>query len=341
MARTSPRSVIGVLAVTAACLLLTSCFSVESSFTIHDDGTADVSMVTLVDTSRLEELASMLGEDMGPVGDLSPESLLEELGDDNPCEQLVGDLTGFDVETEEITNDGEVGVGCTVKGVPIEDLTASMQDDESSFTITQEGDATSFSATLTGVDELAGDPDEMTAMTEMLDVNLDDLFSITFSVTAPGSLGDNNASSTSGSTATWDVKPDADFVTSGDATMTAEWSGSSSSSSSTLWIILGIIAAIVIIGAIIYFLKRRKSGDATGTATTPADGPVMTPPPPPGAPGAPVAPTSSFDPPPPPPPVAPPPVDASPMDVPPPAAPPSSPPTSSPPTAPPPPPPPG
>lgn len=319
MARPSPRTAVRAVVIAATCLALTGCFSVESSFTIHDDGTADVTLVTLIDTSRLEEFASLLGEELGDVGDMSGDALLDEMmGGDDPCGTLIGGLSDYEVTTEEIDNDGEVGVGCTVKGVPIEDLTAGMQDDESSFTITQDGDATHFSAVLEGVDELAGDPDEMTAMTEMLDISLDDLFSITFSVTAPGSLGDNNASSTSGSTATWDVKPDADFVTGGDAVMTADWSGSSSSSSSTLWIILGIIAAVVIVGAIIYFVMRGKSGGTPAgdaPADTTSDTAVFTPPPPPGAP---VAPPSSFEPPPSPPPAVPPPASPPPASPPPP-----------------------
>lgn len=305
MARPTPRSVVTAVVVTAASLLLTGCFSVESSFTIHDDGTADVEFVTLIDTAQLEEFASLLGEELGPMGDMSGEALLDEMmGEDDPCGELTGDLGDYEVTTEEIDEDGSVGVRCVVTGVPLDELTSSMQDDESTFTITQDDDGTQFSATLAGVDELAGDADEMSQMTEMLDVSLDDIFSIVFSVTAPGSLGDNNATSTDGSTASWDVTPDAAFVTDGDAVMTAEWSGSSSSSSSSiLWIILAVIGAAVIIGAIVFLVKRNKSDtpDTPGTPDAPADATVMTPPPPPGAA---TAPPSSFEPPPPPPPPA-------------------------------------
>jgi hypothetical protein len=186
------------------------------------------------------------------------------------------------VTTREIDENGEVGVGCTVSGVPIADLN-SIGDDTSSFSIEQDESGTRFDATLEGVDELAGDPTETEMMTEMLGVGLDDLFTIKFIVSAPGSLGENNASSTDGSTATWDVKPGADFVTDGDAIMTAEWTPGGGGSSSSIWIILAIIAGIAVVAALVIVLVKRSkgkgpdSGDATIDA--PAAAPDMTTPP--------------------------------------------------------------
>ena len=135
---------------------------------------------------------------------------------------------------------------------------------------------------LEGVDELAGDPSETEMITETLGVSLDDLFTIRFVVTAPGSLGDNNASSTDGSKATWDVKPDADFVTDGDATMTAEWTPGGGSSGSSVWIILAIIAVVAAIAAVAVVLVKRSKGQSPGPtdAPDPASSSPGTPPPP-------------------------------------------------------------
>jgi hypothetical protein len=337
MQRRTVRTAISALAVIATSALLAGCFTLEATFTVNDDATADLDYVILLDTERLEELSGLIGEDLGDVGDLSGDALLDEFfGGDDPCADLTSELTDYEVTTREIREDGEAGVGCTVAGVPIAELN-SLGDDTSSFSIEQDDDGTRFNAVLEGVDELTGDPSETEMVTEMLGVSLDDLFTIRFVVTAPGSLGDNNASSTDGSKATWDVKPDADFVTDGNATMTAEWTPGGGDDGSSIWIILVIIAVVAAIAAVAVVLVKRSKGQGTASsdtpeatpspATTPAPG-TTPPPPPPGMaqPPAPSAPPSS---PPPPPPTA----------SEPPAAPPTTP-ASDPPASPPPPPPP-
>lgn len=206
--------------------------------------------------------------------------------------------------------------------MPVAELN-SLGDDTSSFSIEQDDQGTRFNAVLEGVDELAGDPAETDAMTEMLGVTLDDLFTIRFTVTAPGSLGENNASSTDGSTATWEVKPDSDFVTNGDATMTAEWTPGGGGSGSSPWIIIAIIAAVVAAAAIAFVLFKRSKDKPDATAAAVTDNPMappglaqqppgMTaqPPPPPASPSAPPPPPPALPgipeppstPPPPPPP---------------------------------------
>jgi hypothetical protein len=327
MQRRTLRTAISALAVIATSALLAGCFTLEATFTVNDDATADLDYLILLDTEKLEELSGLLGEDLGDVGDLSGDALLDEFfGGDDPCADLTSELTDYEVTTREIREDGEAGVGCTVTGVPIAELN-SLGDDTSSFSIEQDDDGTRFNAVLEGVDELTGDPSETEMVTEMLGVSLDDLFTIRFVVTAPGSLGENNASSTDGSKATWDVKPDADFVTDGDATMTAEWTPGGGDGSPSIWIILAIIAVVAAIAVVAVVLVKRSKGPGSPAATpSPSSG---TPPPPPAGmapPPAPSAPASS--PPPPPPTVSEPPV-----------APPTSP-TSEPPTSPPPPPPP-
>jgi hypothetical protein len=331
MQRRTLRTAISALAVIATSALLAGCFTLEATITVNDDATADLDYLILLDTDQLEELSGLLGEDLGDVGDLSGDALLDEFfGGDDPCADLTSELTDYEVTTREIREDGEAGVGCTVTGVPIAELN-SLGDDTSSFSIEQDENGTRFNAVLEGVDELTGDPSETEMVTEMLGVSLDDLFTIRFVVTAPGSLGDNNASSTDGSTATWDVKADADFVTDGNATMTAEWTPGGGDGGSSVWIILVILAVIAAIAGVVAVLVKRSKGQGSGSADAPADTPsasAATPP----APGTP--------PPPPPPGMAPPPAPSAPASSPPPPPPPGAePPADSPPTAPPPPPP--
>ena len=307
--------------VAAASVLLAGCFTVEASFTINDDATADLDYLVLIDTEQLEDFAGMLGEDADALGDLSGEALLEEFtGDDDPCGDLTAELTEYEVSTRQIDESGEVGVGCTVSGVPVAEL-SSLGDDTSAFLIEQDADGTRFNAVLEGVDELAGDPAETGAMTDMLGIELDDLFTIRFIVSAPGTLGANNASSTSGSAATWEVKADADFVTDGDATMTAEWTPGDGGGGSSALIIVLIVAAIGVLAAlaVVLFRRSKPTPDAAAAGSDPADmatmAPSAMPPPPPGAttppppppPGAANAPSTpppppSTTPPPPPPP---------------------------------------
>lgn len=301
MTRRTDKPVTWAAAVALTSALLTGCFTVEATFTISEDATADVDYLVLIDAGRLQEFAGLLGEDAGALDELSGEALLAELtGDDDPCGGLTEELTDYEISTRQIDDDGNVGVGCTVSDVPIAEL-VSLGDDTSTFSIEQDAEGTRFTAVLEGVDEITGDPAETGAMTGMLGIDLDDLFTIKFIVTAPGSLGENNASSTSGSTATWDIKTDSDFVTDGDATMTAEWTPGGGDDGSSIWIIVAIIAAVAAIAALAVVLaKRSKSGtpDADGPPAAPA---AMAPPSAPGTP-PPMSPPPTTPPPPPPPP---------------------------------------
>ena len=322
MTRRTTRTVFSALALAATSALLAGCFTLEATFTIQDDATADVDYLILIDTERLQEFAGLLGEDTESLDGLSGDALLEEFtGGEDPCGDLTAELTDFEVTVRQIDEDGEVGVGCTVTGVPIAEFN-SLGDQTSRFSIEQDDQGTRFEAVLEGVDELTGDPAETDAMTEMLGVTLDDLFTIKFAVTAPGSLGENNATSTDGSTATWEVKPDSEFVTDGDATMTAEWTPGGGGSGSSTWIIILVLLAVVAAAAVAYVLFKRSKGPQGGalddaamadtapvpagmtvpdSAVTPA-APSLTPPPvaPSTPPPPPAAPPSVMPPPPPP-----------------------------------------
>jgi hypothetical protein len=335
MTRRTLRTAGRAVALAAAVALLAGCFTLEATFTISDDATAELDYLILIDTEQLEGFAGLLGEDAGALDGLSGDALLEELtGGENPCGDLTEELDQYEVTVREIDEDGSVGVGCTVAGVPISELN-SLGDDTSSFSIEQDADGTRFNAVLEGVDEIAGDPSETEMMTEMLGVSLDDLFTIKFVVTAPGSLGENNASSSDGSTATWDVTPDADFVTDGDATMTAVWTPGGGSGGSSTWIIVAIIAAVVAVAVAAFVLLRRSKAQtpdlAIATPGAPVDG---TPPPPPGSvpPPSPVPPSPLASPPtaaPSAPPAPAPPAPEQPTPPPPPSSPPPPPPPAS------------
>jgi hypothetical protein len=310
MQRRTARSGTWAAAVAATSTLLAGCFTLEATFTISEDATAEVDYVVLIDTEQLQEFAGLLGEDAGGLDELSGDALLEEFtGGDDPCGDLTEELADYEVSVREIDENGEVGVGCTVSGVPIAEL-ESLGDDTSSFSIEQDDTGTRFSAVLEGVDELTGDASDTEMMTEMLGISLDDLFTIRFVVSAPGSLGENNATSTDGSTATWDVKPDADFVTDGDATMSAEWTPGGGDSGSSIWTIVAIIAVFAAIAALAVVLAKRSKGPARTTDdsdTAAPPGPSAPPPPPPTTTPPPPPPGATPPPPPPPPGAAPPP----------------------------------
>lgn len=301
--RPTARGALRCTGIVAAATVLAGCFTIESTFVIDDDGTADVDFVLLVDTEQLSELAGMFGEDAGMLDELSPQELLGEITEgEDPCADLTSSLTDYEVTVREIEDDSSVGVGCTVNDVPIDDLNEIGEDSE--LRISQDDGNTSFELRLDGVDELAGDTGDLPPIPGF---DLDELFQIRFSATAPGSLSSHNATSTDGATATWVVTTDADFVVDGNATMTAQWEPGGSDSSSVLWIVLVVAGAAVAVLAIVLLLRRRNSTDtAPPTDTTPptdtappsASGPPPPPPPPGSSGGPPVAPPAPFPPPP-------------------------------------------
>jgi hypothetical protein len=303
-------------------MLLAGCFTLESSFTISDHGTVDLEIVSLIDTEQLVEFAELFGQEVPDIEDLTGQDLLEELGEgEDPCADLVGSLTEYEVTTNEIVEGTMVGVGCTVEDVPFEDLTEIGAD--SFLSIDQDDSGTRFELILEGAADLTGGGDDLD-IGALLGIDLDELFVLQFSASAPGSLGDNNATSTDGATATWQLTGDAPFVIDGDAVMTASWTPSTSGSSSIAWIIAAVIGALILIGVIVFLIVKRSGDKSDGSpdgaspqpATSPpaATAPTSPPPPapgpsepsapltpPPGSPQTPPAPPSEMPPPPPPP----------------------------------------
>jgi len=277
----------------ASTMLLAGCFTLESSFTISDHGTVDLEVVSLIDTERLTDFADLFGEDIDDFSDMSGPDLLNELSEgEDPCGDMVGSLSNYDVSTREISDGTLVGVGCTVSDVRFEDLTDVGSD--SFVMIEQDDSGTRFELILEGTEDLTGGGDD--DITELLGLDIDELFVLRFIATAPGSLSDNNATSTDGATATWLLTTDAPFVSDGTATMTASWTPSSSSSSSTVLVIAVIVGVLVVIGLVVLLVRKRsgrKGGDAPeGIPAQPITGP-------PGGPaGAPAQPTTPQPPPP-------------------------------------------
>jgi hypothetical protein len=275
----------------AAIVLLTGCFRLESTFDISDDGTADVEVVTAFDLGQLGQLAELFGQDASELEDLSGEDLLQEFAEGtDPCADLAGSISDLEVTTTEI-DDGDVrGVGCTIEDVPIDELSAL--GDGTQLAITQTDEATTFELQLTGVGDLTGSTEEI----PLPGLEIDDLIEVRFSATAPGSLEEENATSTSGATATWVVTADAEFVQGDTAVMTASWGPDDGSGSG--WLIV-LIVALVVIGLLVVLglvlLPRLRpapdelagGGEAeppfppTGDAATGAEGPGPLPPAPP------------------------------------------------------------
>ena len=287
------RRLLPTVLLLASTMLLAGCFTLESTFTISDHGTVDLEVVSLIDTERLADFAELFGEDVDEFSDLSGPDLINELSEgEDPCGDLVGSLTDYEVSTREISDGNLVGVGCTVSDVPFDDLTDIGAD--SFVSIEQDDSGTRFELILEDTDELTGGGDD--DITELLGLDFDELFVLRVIATAPGSLSDNNATSTDGATATWLLTTDAPFVSDGTATMTASWTPSSSSSSSTVWIIAVIIGVLIVTGLIVLLVRKRSGGKGGDTPDGPSAQPIT------GPPGGPAGTSAQPTSPPPPPP---------------------------------------
>ena len=273
-----------------ASVALSGCLEFESTFEISDDGTVDVGIVTAIDTEQLEQLSALFGEDTSGLDGLSGEELLSEFSEDDPCGELTNDLAGFEVSTREIDEGGRVGVGCTVNAVPIAELTDLGED--SALSITQDDEGTTFELSLSGVSEITGGgTDDLGA----LGLSFEELIDFRFVVSAPGTLGENNATSTDGATATWVVAPDAAFIANDTASMSAVWTGSGSGSSDSSAALIIIVLAVLAVAAIAFLIIKRASGGGTpnepetpapvapAAAGAPLGAPTTTPPPPPSS----------------------------------------------------------
>lgn len=261
----------------------------ETSFEIHDDGTVDLTIEAAFNLDVLEQFGESLGQPLGDLEDMTADELFSEFGDTNdPCGDITESLADFAVVEEPISGDGEIGVRCTVLGIPLTEL--SDLGDDSALSITQASDETNFELQLSGVSEVFGGGDAI----PIPGFEIEELLQFDVSATAPGSIAEHNATSTDGARATWVLTPDAEFVANDSATMTARWEPGSNSSGGWVVPLVIALAAIAVMAILIAVLRGRKNDDDNGVSS-------IAPPPPPDGLGAPPAAPPVAPPPPPPP----------------------------------------
>jgi len=253
--------------LTSLIVFTTGCLSAEMKVAINDDDTADIGYTLLVDVERLRELAAMLGSALPDTADLSGDELVKELFEgEDPCADLRTTLTGREVTATDVTEGERRGVRCTATAVPLTELTDL--GDDTALSIVRSDSTTTVDITLQDVDSLAADGEDLGAA---IGSSFAELLEISFVVSAPGTLGDNNATSVNGATATWLVTPDAAFVENGDAQMRAVWSGGGTSGGG---VSAGVVAVIVLLGVMIVgvlavVLRRRGSTPNAGDSLPP------------------------------------------------------------------------
>lgn len=256
--------------LTGLMLFTTGCLSAEFKVAINENDTADIAYTLLVDVEQLGELAAAMGSAIPDTADLSGDALVEELFEgEDPCDDLRTTLTTREVISTEVTEGGLSGVRCTATAIPLAELTDF--GDDTTLSIVRAGSTTTVEIGLQGVDELAGADGDV--MTEAIGSSFAELLQISFVMSAPGALGDNNATSVDGATATWLVTPDSAFVVNGDAQMRAVWTDSGSSGGGSTGIVVALVllgVAIVAVVAVVV-LRRRNS--------TPTSGDLLPPPP--------------------------------------------------------------
>ncbi len=283
------RNAVRLLAVAlVGAVMLSGCFRVESSFDIKDDGTADMAFEFAFDIEILEEFGEMFGQEIDGLEDMSVEELFGELGEpSDPCGDVTEGLQDYGVTEEDQSSEGEIAVRCTIKDVPIAELTNL--GDDSELAITQTDGETTFDLRLDGVSETFGGGEEL----GIPGFDVDELLQFVVRVTAPGSIADHNATETDGATAIWTISPDAGFVSGDTATMSASWEpGSDSSTNWVVPLLIGLVALAVVVGIVFAMRSRTGSGSDEGAGppmpspsgpptTAPAAAPTSPPPPPP------------------------------------------------------------
>ncbi|MBD5785135.1 hypothetical protein IF650_02980 [Cellulosimicrobium terreum] len=274
--KTSPvRRRIGISALFATlALLLSSCMRVDMNLTLHEDDTADGTIIMAIS----DEAAETLGMD--------PQEMWDQMGSEMESDMPEG------ATQEPYAEDGYTGTKMTYAGQPISEMSTGGAEE---LSITREGDEFVVSGTMdmTGeeFDPSTGDEqaDEMTR--QMMEG-----FEVRISVTFPGEVGETNGE-VDGTTVTWspvmgetneisargsaiegggaaagdgtesDEGTDADSDTGGADDQSTTGSGgdaSEDSGSGFPWWILLVIGGIVLLGVIglVLWLVLRKKPDA-------------------------------------------------------------------------------
>ena len=259
----TPRRVRSLIATSfVSMVLLSGCLRTEVTFDVTSLETTDVSLLVAVDVAALTAFASTVGdeEDVAALEEMSGEELLAEIGDgEDPCSGAVG---GFDFEVSSYAEGDYRGVICTARGVSTSELMAeffgdatALREGEASGTWVLEGRLSDALGLTEDVEE-AG---ELADMGDMFDPS--ELLQLSVSITAPGEVLEHNGTSVTGSTVTWNVATDAQFMEGPDAVLRAVWdvdSGANSGSGSSPMTILIVIGSAVIIAAAVVLLAGRS-----------------------------------------------------------------------------------
>lgn len=254
-------------ALSSGLILVTAgCFAAEMKVTVNDDDTADIAYTLLVDVDQLGELAGVLGSEVPDLSGVTGDRLVQELfqGED-PCSDLRESLPGRDVTSSDVARGPRRGVACTATGVPLSELSNFGSD--TTLSIVRSGADTTVEITLVDVQSLTEETEDLGAMAGDA---FADLLEISFVVSAPGALGETNATTVEGNTATWLVTPDAPFVVDGDAQMRGAWTakGSSDGGAGAGVVIILVVAALAVV-ALVLVLVRRRGRPAPGSPLPP------------------------------------------------------------------------
>ena len=202
MTRSQPNRYLFML-VLGAMLLLTGCMKVQMDMTIHDDGTADINLITALsrDVMELDPDAPELSDDELVAG------MLED-GEGCEADESLSALRASD-PVPYITDEW-VGVSCTVDNVPLDEIS------EGDGLITQADGITSIALPLDDVnDQIESEVDANAAMGDMegmeaLFEQIMSTFEIAMAVEAPGAVIEHNGTRVEGSTVIWEIDVFAD-----------------------------------------------------------------------------------------------------------------------------------
>ena len=241
--------------VLGAMLLLTGCMKVQMDMTIHEDGTADINLITALsrDVMELDPDAPELSDDELVAG------MLED-GEGCEADDSLSALRASD-PVPYITDEW-VGVSCSVDNVPLDEIS------EGDGLITQADGITSIALPLDDVnDQIESEVDADAAMGDMegmeaLFEQIMSTFEIAMAVEAPGAVIEHNGTRVEGSTVIWEIDVFADEPL---TEMTATWDTSvdPGSGMSTAVIAGAVLAAVALLAAALVMYRRTSGQPST------------------------------------------------------------------------------
>ncbi|MCE7884153.1 MAG: hypothetical protein DYH08_09890, partial [Actinobacteria bacterium ATB1] len=262
--------------VAALALVLSGCFRSEIGIDVHDAKSVDITILMAFDT---ESMSGFMPEGTG-------DDLFDQLDETPPFPVD----TEQEVEIEPYDEDGYQGAKYTVKDVPLDEVQDLLGSD--TFELEWGPDGGRFEATasmegLPGVGDLTeslpglgdlggelggelppdapeglGNLDDLGAqMDQFLTQGMQDM-SVSFSVTMPGPVEENNGTEVRGNTVVW--KFSGDQLQSTEASvMSATW-GPAGSSIPWMWMAIGGAALLLVVLVIVLVTRRKRPEPALG-----------------------------------------------------------------------------